>query len=118
MLSEHMKEHTHGSSGWSSWGGITLTQIEKILQQYPIQPEELDLYRKILKIGDDIWLDVDHLDMSGTKFFRTKRTKVRVIKKYPHVVVTRDMRTGKEHHTTYIELLMLERKAQYGDTAL
>lgn len=95
-----------------------MTKIEKILQQYPIQPEELDLYRKILKIGDDIWLDGDHLDMSGTKFSRTKRTKVRVIKKYPHVVVTRDMRTGKEHHTTYIELLMLERKAQYGDTAL
>lgn len=95
-----------------------MTQIEKILHQYPIRPEELDRFRKNLKIGDDIWLDVDHLDMSGTKFFRTKRTKVRVIKKYPHVVVTRGMRTGKEHHTTYIELLMLERKAQYGDTAL
>ena len=118
MLSEHMKEHTHGSSGWSSWGGITLTQIEKILHQYPIRPEELDRFRKNLKIGDDIWLDVDHLDMSGTKFFRTKRTKVRVIRKYSHVVVTKNMRTGKEHHTTCIELLMLERKAQYGNTTV
>ena len=95
-----------------------MTQIEKILHQYPIRPEELDLYRKILKIGDDIWLDVDYLDMSGTKFFRTKRTKVRVIRKYPQVVVTKNMRTGKEHHTTYIELLMLERKAQYGNTTV
>ena len=93
-------------------------QIDRILCQRPIRPEELELFRKNLKIGDHIWLDVDHLDLSGTKFFRTQITKVRVIRKYPHVVVTKDMKTGKEHHTTYIELLMLERKAQYGETAI
>lgn len=118
MLSEHMKEHTHGSSGWSSWEGITLTQIEKIMHQYPIRPEELDLFRKNLKVGDCVWAEVGYIDLYGTKFFQTKRTKVKVMKKYSHVVVTQDMRTGKEHHTTYIELLMLERKVQYGDTAL
>lgn len=87
-------------------------QIEKILHQYQIRPEELDLFKKNLKVGDNIWLDVDHLDLSGTKFFRTQRTKVRVIRKYPHVVVTKDMRTGKEHHTTYIELILKARKEQ------
>ena len=93
-------------------------QIEKILHPYPIRPEELDLFRKNLKIGDNIWLDIDHLDMSGTKFFRTKRTKVRVIRKYPHVVVTQDIRTGKEYHTTYIEMILKERQEQYGTAAL
>ncbi len=93
-------------------------RVDNFLYNNPIRPEELERFRKGLKIGDYVWAEVGHIDMFGTKFFRTKRTKVKVIKKYPHVVVTRDMQTGKEHHTTYIELLILERKAQYGDTVV
>ena len=43
---------------------------------------------------------------------------MKVVCKYNHVVVLRDPRTGKEHHTTYIELMLNERRALYGETTV
>lgn len=92
--------------------------INEVLDQRPIQPEELDLFRKNLKIGDTVEIAVNQLDMTKKSFFEKRRIKVRVISKYPHVVVTKNTRTGREYHTTYVEILLLGRRGQYGDTAL
>ena len=93
-------------------------QIDRILCQRPIQPEELEYFRGNLKIGAFVWLEIEHLDMESNRFFQKKKTKVRVVEKYPHVVVTKDTRTEKEYHTTYVELLLQERRVQYGKAAL
>lgn len=84
----------------------------------PIRQAEIQKFRRNLKIGAVVSVEIEYLDRRNNRFFSSKGTKMKVVCKYNHVVVLRDPRTGKEHHTTYIELMLNERRALYGETTV
>ena len=77
----------------------------------PISREEIERIRRRLQIGDVIPVEIQKIDWSTESMvFRQQELRCRVIGKYKHVIEVEDQKTGRGYTTTYIDLLMRERR--------
>lgn len=77
----------------------------------PISKEEIEHIRRRLQIGEVIPVEVNKIDWSTESMvFRQQEIRCRVISKYKHVIEVEDQKTGRRYTTTYIDLLMKDRR--------
>lgn len=77
----------------------------------PIGKEEIERIRHRIKIGDTIPVEVQKIDWSTESMvFRQQELRCRVVGKYKHVIEVENQKTGRRYTTTYIDLLMKDRR--------
>ena len=77
----------------------------------PISKEEIERIRRRLQIGEVIPVEVQKIDWSTESMvFRQQELRCRVIGKYKHVIEVEYQKTGRRYTTTYIDLLMKDRR--------
>ena len=77
----------------------------------PIGKEEIERIRHRIKIGDVIPVEVNKIDWSTESMvFRQQELRCRVVGKYKHVIEVENQKTGRRYTTTYIDLLMKDRR--------
>ncbi len=77
----------------------------------PISKEEIEHIRRRLQIGEVIPVEVQKIDWSTESMvFRQQEIRCRVAGKYKHVIEVEDQKTGRRYTTTYIDLLMKDRR--------
>ena len=77
----------------------------------PISKEEMERIRHRIKIGDTIPVEVNKIDWSTESMvFRQQGLRCRVVGKYKHVIEVEDRKTGRRYTTTYVDLLMKDRR--------
>lgn len=77
----------------------------------PISKEEIWRIRRRLQIGDVIPVEVNKIDWSTESMvFRQQEVRCRVVGKYKHVIEVENKKTGRRYTTTYVDLLMKDRK--------
>lgn len=77
----------------------------------PISKEEIERIRRRLQIGEVIQVEVQKIDWSTESMvFRQQELRCRVVKKYKHVIEVEDRKTGRRYTTTYVDLLIKDRR--------
>jgi hypothetical protein len=77
----------------------------------PISKEEIERIRRRLQIGEVIQVEVKKIDWSTESMvFRQQELRCRVVKKYKHVIEVEDRKTGRRYTTTYVDLLIKDRR--------
>ena len=77
----------------------------------PISKEEIEHIRRRLQIGEVIPVEVQKIDWSTESMvFRQQEIRCRVAGKYKHVIEVEEQKTGRRYTTTYIDLLMKDRR--------
>ena len=77
----------------------------------PISKEEIEHIRRRLQIGEVIPVEVNKIDWSTESMvFRQQELRCRVVGKYKHVIEVENQKTGRRYTTTYIDLLMKDRR--------
>ena len=77
----------------------------------PIGKEEIERIRHRIKIGDVIPVEVNKIDWSTESMvFRKQELRCRVVKKYKHVIEVEERKSGRRYTTTYVDLLMKDRR--------
>ena len=77
----------------------------------PISKEEIERIRHRIKIGDVIPVEVNKIDWSTESMvFRQQELRCRVVGKYKHVIEVEDRKTGRRYTTTYVDLLIKDRR--------
>ena len=77
----------------------------------PISKEEIERIRHRIKIGDTIPVEVQKIDWSTESMvFRQQELRCRVVGKYKHVIEVEDRKTGRRYTTTYVDLLIKDRR--------
>ena len=77
----------------------------------PISKEEIERIRHRIKIGDVIPVEVNKIDWSTESMvFRQQELRCRVVKKYKHVIEVEERKSGRRYTTTYVDLLMKDRR--------
>lgn len=77
----------------------------------PITKEKKENLRNRIQIGDVIPVEVQKIDWSTESMvFRQQEIRCRVAGKYKHVIEVEDQKTGRRYTTTYIDLLMKDRR--------
>ena len=77
----------------------------------PISKEEIQHIRRRLQVGDVIPVEVNKIDWSTESMvFRQQELRCRVVKKYKHVIEVEERKSGRRYTTTYVDLLMKERR--------
>ena len=77
----------------------------------PISKEEIERIRRRLQIGEVIQVEVKKIDWSTESMvFRHQELRCRVVKKYKHVIEVEDRKTGRRYTTTYVDLLIKDRR--------
>ena len=77
----------------------------------PITKEEIEHIRHRIKIGDVIPVEVNKIDWSTESMvFRQQELRCRVVGKHKHVIEVEDRKTGRRYTTTYVDLLMKDRR--------
>ena len=77
----------------------------------PISKEEIERIRRRLQIGEVIPVEVQKIDWSTESMvFRQKELRCRVVKKYKHVIEVEERKSGRRYTTTYVDLLMRDRR--------
>ena len=77
----------------------------------PISKEEIEHICRRIRIGDVIPVKVKKIDWSTESMvFRQQEIRCRVVRKYKHVIEVEDRKTGRRYKTTYIDLLMHDRR--------
>lgn len=77
----------------------------------PISKEEIERIRYRIKIGDVIPVEVNKIDWSiESMVFRQQELRCRVVGKYKHVIEVEDRKTGRRYTTTYVDLLIKDRR--------
>lgn len=77
----------------------------------PISKEEIEHIRRRLQIGEVIPVEVQKIDWSTESMvFRQQELRCRVVGKYKHVIEVENQKTGRRYTTTYIDLLMKDRR--------
>ncbi len=77
----------------------------------PISKEEIWRIRRRLQIGDVIPVEVNKIDWSTESMvFRQQEVRCRVVGKYKHVIEVENKKTGRRYTTTYVDLLMKDRR--------
>ena len=77
----------------------------------PISKEEIERIRHRIKIGDVIPVEVNKIDWSTESMvFRQQKVRCRVVGKYKHVIEVENQKTGRRYTTTYVDMLMKDRR--------
>ena len=77
----------------------------------PISKEEIERIRRRLQIGEVIPVEVQKIDWSTESMvFRQQELRCRVVKKYKHVIEVEERKSGRRYTTTYVDLLMKDRR--------
>lgn len=77
----------------------------------PISKEEIWRIRRRLQIGDVIPVEVNKIDWSTESMvFRQQELRCRVVGKYKHVIEVENQKTGRRYTTTYVDMLMKDRR--------
>lgn len=77
----------------------------------PINKEEIERIRRRLQIGEVIQVEVQKIDWSTESMvFRQQELRCRVVKKYKHVIEVEERKSGRRYTTTYVDLLMKDRR--------
>lgn len=77
----------------------------------PISKEEIERIRRRLQIGEVIPVEVQKIDWSTESMvFRQQELRCRVVGKYKHVIEVEDRKTGRRYTTTYVDLLIKDRR--------
>ena len=77
----------------------------------PITKEEIENLRNRIRIGDVLPVEVNKIDWSTESMvFRQQELRCRVVGKYKHVIEVENQKTGRRYTTTYIDLLMKDRR--------
>ena len=77
----------------------------------PITKEEIENLRNRIRIGDVIPVEINRIDWSTeSMIFRQQEVRCRVVKKYKHVIEVEDRKTGRRYTTTYVDLLIKDRR--------
>lgn len=77
----------------------------------PISKEEIQHIRRRLQVGDVIPVEVNKIDWSTESMvFRQQELRCRVVKKYKHVIEVEERKSGRRYTTTYVDLLMKDRR--------
>ena len=77
----------------------------------PITKEEIENLRNRIRIGDVLPVEVNKMDWSTESMvFRQQELRCRVVKKYKHVIEVEERKSGRRYTTTYVDLLMKDRR--------
>ena len=77
----------------------------------PITKEEIENLRNRIRIGDVLPVEVNKIDWSTESMvFRQQELRCRVVKKYKHVIEIEERKSGRRYTTTYVDLLMKDRR--------
>ena len=77
----------------------------------PISKEEIQHIRRRLQVGDVIPVEVNKIDWSTESMvFRQQELRCRVVKKDKHVIEVEERKSGRRYTTTYVDLLMKDRR--------
>ncbi|RHU85715.1 hypothetical protein DXC26_00590 [Clostridiaceae bacterium OM08-6BH] len=77
----------------------------------PIIKEEIENLRNRIRIGDVLPVEVNKIDWSTESMvFRQQELRCRVVKKYKHVIEVEERKSGRRYTTTYVDLLMKDRR--------
>lgn len=79
--------------------------------QNPITKEEIENLRNRIRIGDVLPVEVNKIDWSTESMvFRQQELRCRVVGKYKYVIEVENQKTGRRYTTTYVDLLMKDRR--------